>query len=308
MGGFNSAFFVHLQGWPCYDDKVCFDIISVSNLLQAEVLLSCCHSKSNVCAEQDVYPEQDVNKERLFMKISGVLFDVDGTILDTERINMKAWKLAAKDWGFDLGQEALRRTRAISKEEAARIYKSYCGDSFDYDLIFRRKSEISEQLLYSMKPEELFKPGAVELFEYLDRRGIKKALATSTPKNLAYPHLEHAGILDQSLCGRYPALAKFEPSNSKSSFDTIVTGDEVTRAKPDPEIFLEAARRLGVDPKECIVMEDSYAGVRAGKAAGSAVFMIPDQAPIRQEDRPFITRELKSLLEAPEAIEELERE
>jgi len=241
------------------------------------------------------------------MKISAVLFDVDGTILDTERIYMQSWRLAAKEAGYDLPEEALIRTRAVDSKTAAEIFRSYCGEAFDYTAIWHRRIEITEELYYTLDPGKLFKPGALEFMEYLDRRGIRKAVATSTLANRSCPHLEYVGLLAPALCGKYPLPAKQDTSFVKTCFDVTITGDQVTRGKPDPEIFLKAAESLGVAPEECIVCEDSGAGVRAGAAAGAKVFMIPDCVPMKESDKEYLYACLKSMKEAPALLEELEK-
>lgn len=241
------------------------------------------------------------------MKISAVLFDVDGTILDTERIYMQSWRLAAKEAGYDLPEEALVRTRAVDSKTAAGIFQSCCGKDFDYYAIWHRRVEITEELYYTLDPKTIFKPGALAFMEYLDRRGIRKAVATSTLAERSYPHLEYVGLLAPSLCGKYPLPAKQDTSFVKTRFDVTITGDLVAHGKPDPEIFLKAAEAVGADPGECIVCEDSGAGVRAGYAAGAKVFMIPDCVPMKEADKPFLYASLKSLSEAPALLEELEK-
>ena len=100
------------------------------------------------------------------------------------------------------------------------------------------------------------KPGVVELLDFLAGRGLPLAVATSAGRATAEHHLGQAGLLD-----RFAALA---------------TRDDVERAKPHPDIYLEAARRLGVAPERCLAFEDSNIGLEAAHAAGAMAFMVPD--------------------------------
>ena len=219
------------------------------------------------------------------MKVEAVLFDIDGTVLDTERIYMEAWRRAAAEKGFPMPEEALAKTRSIDPQRAAQIFKEYCGADFDYPVIWQRRVEISEEIIRSRGPEKLIKPGVREFFRLLDSSGIKKAVASMTLASRTYPHLESAGLLH--------------------CFDAIVTGDEVKNGKPAPDIFLTAADRVGVRPENCIVCEDSGSGIRAGYRSGARVFFIPDAVPAKPGDEAYIYALLPTMEDAPALLREL---
>ncbi|MCQ2421138.1 MAG: HAD family phosphatase [Clostridia bacterium] len=217
--------------------------------------------------------------------IKAVIFDVDGTLLDTEHIYVEAWKKAGLEQGFEIPEEALRRTRAIDKKLAEQIFKSYVGEQFDYYETWKRRVRIAEEMIDA--GAILLKPGAVELLDWLDENGYAKAFASMTGKELTYAHLGKAGLLER--------------------FSVRVTGDEVKNGKPAPDIFLMAAAQLGVSPEECIVCEDSYAGLQAAKNAGMLPAMIPDYVPAREEERGYAVI-LDSLFEVPGLIDTKNRE
>ena len=213
--------------------------------------------------------------------IKAVIFDVDGTLLDTERIYMQAWKDAAAELGYEITDELLRKTRAINVKEAARIFESEIGNGFSYDKTRAVRVRIAEEIIHRESP--ILKPGVTELLAFLQRKDIRLSVASSTNLKGTQAHLAESGILDP--------------------FEVVVGGDMVTKGKPNPDIFLKAAELLHLAPQECIVVEDSPAGIRAAHAAGMKAVLVPDQAAITQEIIDMSDVVLESLLDMPAYIE-----
>ena len=192
---------------------------------------------------------------------NALIFDVDGTLLDTEKIYMEAWRMAGAAAGFTVTQDVLLRTRAIPESVGKQIFQEALGEYFDYAAIRQERIRIAEELI--AQSEDLLKPGCLELLQALKEKGIPMAVASSTPTPRTVAHLEHAGLLDY--------------------FDARVGGDMVTRGKPNPDIFWKAADLLGVPYAQCLVVGDTPADVKAATAAGMQVLLIPDQVPANEE-------------------------
>ena len=186
--------------------------------------------------------------------VQAVIFDVDGTLLNTERIYMQAWKEAGASAGFDVTQDVLLRTRAIHRAEAIKIFQDALGPEFDYDGLYKIRLEISEALIAAST--DLLLPGVKETLDALKAKGYPMAVASSTATEKTVSHLEHAGLLHY--------------------FDAVVGGDMVERGKPNPDIFLKAADLLGIAPENCMVVGDTPADIRAATAAGMCRVLIPD--------------------------------
>ena len=215
--------------------------------------------------------------------LKAVIFDVDGTLLDTERIYMQAWKDAAAEQGYVMPDELLRKTRAVDAKVAARIFEEEVGNGFSYEKTRPIRVRIAEDLLERESP--ILKPGVLELLTFLRERGIRLSVASSTNTKTTKAHLQTNGIADW--------------------FEVIVGGDMIIKGKPNPDIFLKAAELLGEAPENCIVVEDSPAGIRAGSAAGMKTVLVPDQAAITQEIIDLSDVQMKSLLEMPAYVETL---
>lgn len=186
--------------------------------------------------------------------VKAIIFDVDGTLLNTERIYMRAWKEAGKAAGFDISQDTLLRTRAINKADARKIFQDALGPEFDYDALQKARTVISEEII--AQSTDLLLPGVAETLDHLKARGYPLAVASSTGRDKTVSHLEHAGLLHY--------------------FDAVVGGDMIARGKPNPDIFLKAAELLGVDPADCMVVGDTPADIRAAVAAKMCPVLIPD--------------------------------
>lgn len=199
--------------------------------------------------------------------IKAVLFDMDGTVFDTEVIYRRCWFRAAKDVGFDEDINSfLRSVCGLNLTDMKAFFDRTYGTQTSFEVLWDRwLACIDEEMALGVMP---FKIGAPEILFDLKRKGIKIALATSSGSQTVARYLKMAGI--------------------EGVFDAIMTGDQVTHSKPHPEIFLKAAEQLGVLPVHCVVVEDSPNGIRAGHAADMKTVMVPDLHPC--------TKELESLL------------
>ena len=186
--------------------------------------------------------------------IQAVIFDVDGTLLNTERIYMRTWKEAGAKAGFDVTQDVLLRTRAVNSREAKKIFQDALGPDFDYEAIQAARVDLNEALIAQC--ENLVMPGVKETLDTLKAKGYPMAVASSTGYKKTAAHLEHAGLLHY--------------------FDAVVGGDMVERGKPNPDIFLKAAQLLGFAPENCLVVGDTPADIKAATAAGMTRVLIPD--------------------------------
>ena len=194
--------------------------------------------------------------------IQAVLFDMDGTVFDTEVIYRRCWIQAAEDVGFHEDMELFfERVGGLNMTDmSVLVHRVYGEDTPFEELRERRRFYLEEELARGVLP---FKSGAPEIFVELKKRGVKIALATSTGRKMVDRYLKMSGL--------------------EGVFDVIMTGETVTHGKPHPEIFLTAAQRLGIAPEHCVVVEDSYHGVRAGHAAGMYTVMVPDLHPCTAE-------------------------
>ena len=215
--------------------------------------------------------------------LKAVIFDVDGTLLDTERIYMQAWKEAAAELGYVMPDELLRKTRAVNTKDAARIFETEIGNGFSYEQARPLRVRIAEEIIKRESP--ILKPGVPELLDFLKQKGIRLSVASSTNLKGTQEHLAESQILQH--------------------FEVVVGGDMITKGKPNPDIFLKAAELLGLQPQECIVVEDSPAGIKAAYSAGMKAVLVPDQAAITQEIIDMSDVVLKSLHDMPAYMEGL---
>lgn len=197
--------------------------------------------------------------------VKTVIFDVDGTLLDTERIYMRAWQQASADFGYTLPDEALLQTRAVSTERAIACFRSFCGDDFPYEQIRVERVRIAEELIAAAPAPQLLMPHVLPTLNRLREKGYKLAVASSTGREKTKEHLAHAGLLEY--------------------FSAVVGGDMVQHGKPAPDIFLMAAQLCGTRPEDCLVVGDTPADVLAATAAGIPVVLIPDQVAANEQTR-----------------------
>lgn len=198
-------------------------------------------------------------------RIRAVLFDMDGLLLDSERLNMDCAQRVAQELGFTLDIAKLARVVCgVRREFAVEAYGCVLPDWVDAAKFYERKNVLlHETLSTEVQPMK----GARELLEWLNERHIACVLATATRREAAEQRLSAVKLWD---------LLPYR-----------VTGDDVTHSKPHPETYLKAAAAAGVRPEECLVLEDSFNGIRAGRASGAVVGMVPDTLPYSDECAPY---------------------
>ena len=207
--------------------------------------------------------------------IKAVIFDKDGTLHDTEKVFLKAWRMAAEELHIPDIENTVRDCTGVNLPDTA-VYWAKKYPDMPFEAYLARRQYYFNEIIRDGVP---VKAGAVELLTYLTTHGYGVGLATSTPYATTMEHLDRTNMT------RF-----FSP-------EAIVTGDMVTRGKPHPEIFLKAAARLGVDPAHCVGVEDSLNGIRAVHAAGMQAVMVPDLTPPTAEVEGLIWRVCGGLLD-----------
>lgn len=204
--------------------------------------------------------------------IQGVIFDMDGLMFDTERMWASFWRPALAPLGLPYSEGLDEDVRGTAGDTMRAVLRKHYGPGCDTEAIIESLHAVAEKAFAAPVPK---KPGLDELLAYLKGKGVPMAVASSSRENVVRRHLKNGGI---------------EPY-----FDVVLAGGAVQRSKPAPDIFLLAAEKLGVRPADCLVLEDSYNGVRAGHAGGFVTIMVPDLLPADEEMRRLYTTECVSL-------------
>ncbi len=214
-------------------------------------------------------------------KVGAAVFDMDGLMFDTERLAVDAWIEAGAAFGYEFRRPVIEGTVGLDKEGSRTALVGAYGPDLPYDSIRALRIELSARRIAASGVP--VKRGLHELLRFLGEKGILLAVATSTDRARVARLLEGAGIA--------------------SFFQAVVCGNEVSRNKPDPEIYRAAAARLGVAPEFCIALEDSPSGIAAAHGAGMLPIMVPD---IVIPDAPTLSRlyrKFSSLLEVARFLE-----
>ena len=195
--------------------------------------------------------------------IEAFVFDMDRILLDTESVCDRTWQIAGKEFGVseEDSLKIVNLCRGTNKSDTRDIIRRELGESFDVEGFLKRTSECFVDI---EKNEGIrVMPYARECLQFLKNSGYRLALASSTREVIVRKHLQAAELLD--------------------FFEVIVTGDMVVHSKPDPEIYLKACSEIGIQPVNCVAVEDSPNGLKSASLAGMVTVMIPDRISPNEE-------------------------
>jgi beta-phosphoglucomutase len=212
-----------------------------------------------------------------------IIFDMDGLMLDTERLRKQLFDRVVTELGIVLPDDLYLQTIGRTLRDTRLIYAEHLGAEFPFDELRARRLEIERAHIDQHGVPT--KPGLASVLDWLESRAFPRAVATSTVRASAHRLLHAAGV--------------------RHRFDIIVGGDDVVHGKPAPDLFLLAADYLGVAPSDCVVLEDSGAGIRAAHRAGMTSILVPDLQSPSDDVRQLAYRVCASLHEAKTVLVEL---
>ena len=186
--------------------------------------------------------------------VKGVLFDMDGVVLDTEKLYARFWAEGAAALGYPMTYEQALGMRSLNPQAGQAKLESYFGLGIDRAAVRDKRVELMDAYIdvHGVDP----KPGIFALLDYLQAQGIPAAITTSSPKERVEKYLKPLGLFYR--------------------FDKICTGYEVKHGKPAPDIYLYGAESLGLRPEQCLAIEDSPAGIESACSAGCMAVLVPD--------------------------------
>ena len=188
-------------------------------------------------------------------QIRGVLFDMDGLVLDTEKLYSRFWMESANDLGYPMTYAQALGMRSLNRNAGQDKLTEYFGPGVSYDAVRNHRIELMDAWVDVHGVE--VKPGIHELLDHLQASGILCAITTSSPMDRIQRYLDAHGLLHR--------------------FDKLCTVYDVPRGKPEPDIYLHGAASLELRPEECLALEDSPTGILSAYRAGCLPVMIPDQ-------------------------------
>ena len=186
--------------------------------------------------------------------VKGVLFDMDGVILDTEKLYARFWAEACHALGYPMTYVQALGMRSLSAKAGQAKLESYFGPGISREAVRDKRVELMDAYvaIHGVEP----KPGILELLDFLQAQGIPTAITTSSPIERAKQYLQPLGLYDR--------------------FDRVCTGYDVKQGKPEPDIYLYGAASIGVPPAQCLAVEDSPAGIESAYRAGCMAVLVPD--------------------------------
>lgn len=196
----------------------------------------------------------------VILSIDAVIFDMDGTLIDTEKLNVRFWIEAGRHFGIEIAPEDIIHIRSLeSRQTKAYLEGRYAG--FDYEKVRDERRILMKEHVDANGVE--LKPGVKEALGFIKGRGMKTAVASASRIDHVSDYLRMTGIIDY--------------------FDRIITTSCVERGKPFPDVYEYACSELGEEPSRCIAVEDAPNGIRSAFDAGCRVVFVPDLTPADDE-------------------------
>lgn len=218
------------------------------------------------------------------MSIKAVIFDLDGTLIDTEKYYRATWPVALEKFGYEISEERVLELRSLGRPFAPKLFKKWYGESFDYWAVREERKKLVEREVREKGVP--LKPGVEELLSYLHEKKIVAAIATASDVERTLRYLELADL-------------------SASHFDRIVSAVQVKEGKPSPDVYTYACQELQINPEDCLAIEDAPNGIRSANSAGLHVIMIPDASEPDDELKKMIDARLDTLKDVISYLEEL---
>ena len=217
------------------------------------------------------------------MKIKGAVLDMDGLMLDTEKLLVRFWKESARSYGYEMTDENVFEIRSLSRKYSIPLLKGIFGEDFPFNEVRNRRIALMNEYIDTYGFD--VKKGLFELLNFLKENSYLIAVATATDRERAEHYLKKI--------------------DAYKYFNAVICGDMVKNGKPEPDIYITASCELGLMPEECVAFEDSPNGIKSAYSAGCKVIMIPDLTKPDEVVKPMLSGVYESLDKAVDFFREV---